>query len=160
MKTHGESKTKFYSRYIGIRRRCIEKKNKDYPRYGGRGIIFEWNSFEEFKKDMYESFLIHFKKYGKNTSIERINSNGNYCKENCIWATIKEQGLNKKTSKFLTVNGVTKNYSEWARLIGCSRQALRYRIVQGLDSNLILTTPFKYSNRYAKTISSSTKYNK
>lgn len=152
MKTHGESKTKFYSRYIGIKRRCEEIKNKDYPRYGGRGIKFEWNNFEEFKNDMYESFLIHYKKHGKNTSIERINSNENYCKENCIWATSYEQGLNKRTSKFLTVNGVTKNYSEWARIIGCSRQALRYRVINGLDPNLVLTLPFKHSNKYGKTL--------
>jgi len=151
MKTHGESKTKFFSRYRGIYRRCNEKKNKDYIRYGGRGIKLLWKSYEDFKKDMYESFLIHCKKFGENnTSIERINTNGHYCKKNCVWATSYEQGLNKRTSKFLTVNGITKNYSEWARLIGCSRQALRYRIIKGLNPNLVLTMPFKHSNKYAK----------
>lgn len=153
MKTHGESRTNFFSRYHGIYRRCNQKTHKDYKRYGGRGIKFEWKRYEDFKRDMYPSFLVHCKKFGKNnTTIERINCNGNYSKKNCIWTTWKKQSLNRRTSKFLTVNGVTRNYSEWANLIGCSRQALRYRVVNGLKPNLILTLPFKYSNKYAKTI--------
>jgi hypothetical protein len=151
--THGESRTNFYSRYHGIYRRCNEKKNKDYPRYGGRGIKFLWNNYEEFKKDMYPSFLVHCKKFGKkNTQIERIDVNGNYCKKNCIWTTAQEQALNRRTNQFLTVNGVTRTYVEWSRIIGCSRQALRYRVIKGLDPNLVLTLPFRHSNKYAKFI--------
>ena len=56
-----------------------------------------WNSFEEFKNDMYESYLAHVKEYWeKDTTIDRINPYKDYCKENCRWATIKEQALNKK----------------------------------------------------------------
>lgn len=145
-----ESKTNpLYSIYRGICDRCNNRNNKDYPRYGGRGIKMIWKNFIEFKNDLEKSYLIHCKKYGKkNTSIERINSNKNYCKKNCKWATSKEQSLNKRTSKFLTINGITKNYCEWARQIGCSRQALRYRVIHGLKPELILITPFKYSNRY------------
>ena len=151
-KTHGESRTNFYSRYHGIYRRCNEVTNKDYKRYGGRGIRFLWKGYEDFKRDMYPSFLAHCKKYGKkNTQIERINVNGNYSKRNCIWTTSLGQSLNKRTSKFLTVNGVTRNYCEWAKIIGCSRQALRYRVIKGLNPELILTLPFKHSNKYAKT---------
>lgn len=153
MKIHGESKTYFYSRWYQIFRRCNDNKFKDYLRYGKRGIKVQWKSYIHFKKDMYESFLVHSKKYGvKNTTIERINVNGNYCKKNCIWTTWKKQSLNRRTSKYLTVNGITKNYSEWAEIIGCSRQALRYRVIHGLNPNLILTMPFKYSNKYAKVI--------
>jgi len=57
-----------------------------------------WNSFEQFKNDMYESYVAHVKEYWeKNTTIDRINPYKDYCKENCRWATIKEQALNKKT---------------------------------------------------------------
>ena len=74
--------------------RCNNPKNHKYPRYGGRGIKFLWNSFEEFRDDMHESYLEHVKKFGKNTSIERIDVNGHYCKGNCRWATAKEQSEN------------------------------------------------------------------
>ena len=58
-----------------------------------------WNSFEEFKNDMYESYLAHVKEYWeKDTTIDRIDPNKDYCKENCRWATIKEQAINKKSA--------------------------------------------------------------
>lgn len=145
-----ESRTSFYYKFRSMWRRCNSKVNRDYSRYGARGIKVEWKSYDEFKKDMYESYLAHVKKHGKDTSIERINNDGNYSKQNCIWTTSQNQSLNRRTNKFLTVNGITKTYSEWAKLIGCSRQALRYRVVNGLDPNLILTLPFKYTNKYAK----------
>lgn len=147
---HSPSKTAFYRKWWHVRSRCTFKWDKDYKNYGARGIRFEWESYNVFYKDMHSSYLRHVKKYGeKNTTIERIDSKGNYCKKNCRWATTHEQALNKRTSKFLTINGVTKNYSEWAREAGCSRQALRYRVIKGLNPELVLTLPFKHTNRYA-----------
>ena len=133
-----------------IRARCTFKWDKDYHRYGGAGIKFEWKSFNEFKEDMYDSFLEHVKKHGEaNTTIDRIDNNGNYCKDNCRWVTTEQQALNKKKSRFITINGVTKNIATWAKEIGCSRQALRYRLDIGMDPNEILTVPFKHSNKHA-----------
>lgn len=153
MKTHGESRTLFYYKYRSMKKRCEVKTNKDYARYGGRGIKCLWKTYEAFKKDMYPSYLIHVALHGViNTSLERINNNKSYSKKNCMWIQMQKQALNRRTSKFLTVNGVTKNYSEWARIVGCSRQALRYRVIKGLHPDLILKMPFKHSNKYAKAI--------
>jgi len=56
-----------------------------------------WKSFEEFKKDMYDSYIIHIEKYGlKETTIDRINNEGNYCKKNCQWSTRSEQMKNRR----------------------------------------------------------------
>lgn len=144
-----ESKTKFYKRYWHIRARCTFEWDKDYKNYGAKGIKFLWNSYDEFKNDMYESYLEHVKKHGdENTSIDRINSNGHYCKENCRWATLEVQSKNKKTSRYITHNGETMIIADWAKRIGCSRQALRYRLENGVPIEKALSTPFKHSNKF------------
>lgn len=95
--THGESKTSFYHKYCSINDRCNNPKMDNYKNYGGRGIKNEWHCYKEFRKDMYESYLIHVNQYGqKNTQIDRINPNRNYYKANCRWVTISEQAKNKR----------------------------------------------------------------
>lgn len=85
--------------YHSAKNRCTNKNNQIFYRYGGRGIKFEWRNYEDFKDDMYKSYLEHLDIYGKkNTSLDRINNNGNYCKENCRWATWEEQNNNRENS--------------------------------------------------------------
>lgn len=100
--THGDRKTIFYSKYHGILRRCNNPNERSYQHYGAKGIRCEWNSYEEFKADMYESYKQHVELYGeKNTTIDRIDVNGNYCKDNCRWLTIDEQRLNKSVTIYV-----------------------------------------------------------
>lgn len=88
-KTHGMSKTSTYRIWCSMKQRCIDKNCEAYARYGGRGITIcnEWlESFENFLKDMGEK--------PKGRSLDRIDNDGHYCKENCRWATRKEQSRN------------------------------------------------------------------
>ena len=99
---HGMSNSRFYAIYNHIKQRCNNQNNTMYKHYGGRGIKCLWESFDNFKNDMYESYLAHAKRYGeKDTSIDRIDVNGNYCKENCRWSTNKEQQANKRVNVFI-----------------------------------------------------------
>ena len=73
-----------------MKMRCYNEKSSGYKYYGGRGIQIcdRWlESYENFLADMGE------RPTGK--SLDRIDTDGNYCKENCRWATNKEQGRNR-----------------------------------------------------------------
>jgi hypothetical protein len=121
--THGMSKTRIYKIWLGMIERCTKSNNKNYKKYGGKGIVVcsEWLLFEAFLRDMKEG-------YGDSLTLERINNNGNYEKSNCKWATYKEQADNRKTTIFLTVDGETKKLMEWAKISGINPNIIRQRV--------------------------------
>lgn len=106
---------KLYRAYYGMIDRCTNKKGSKYHLWGGRGIKCEWKTFEDFKRDMYDKFLLHIEKYGaSNTSLDRIDNNGNYNKNNCRWATREVQGKNKRNNSLFTHKGQTLTVTEWS----------------------------------------------
>lgn len=98
IKTHGEAKSRFYVIFSDIKARCENENCQNYKDYGGRGIVCEWPNFESFRDDMKEG-------YAETLTIERDDVNGNYCKSNCRWATMAEQGRNKRNTP--RYNGVS-----------------------------------------------------
>ena len=97
----------FHSRWTAMRTRTTNPNYAHYEDYGGRGINSdEFEYFIDFYDAMYESFVECSKKWGEtNTSLERIDVNGNYCKDNCIWIHIDEQkGNQRKTVEFVATN--------------------------------------------------------
>lgn len=89
---HNLSYSRIHRIWKGMKERCTNPNAKAYKNYGGRGITIcdEWmNSFQKFYEDMKEGYADHL-------TIDRIDVNENYCKENCRWATNSEQQLNKR----------------------------------------------------------------
>lgn len=104
-----ESGTRFFNIYRCIVKRCTNPKHSSFSLYGWRWIKCEWESYEDFKRDMYDSYIEHCKKFWeKQTSIDRLDNSKNYNKENCRWATWKEQNNNQSRS--------VKYYWHWKEL--------------------------------------------
>jgi hypothetical protein len=115
--------------WFSIKTRIYNKNNEKYPIYGGRGIKCEWKSFEDFKRDMEDSYYLHVKEFGeKNTQIDRVDVNGNYCKENCRWATRTEQARNTRRNRFFTLHGRTMTLVAWEEETGLTRYTITNRI--------------------------------
>lgn len=115
--THGMSRSKEYGIYMGILERCYNTKRRDYLFYGAIGITVSdrWKeSFENFIEDM---GTIPSQEH----TIERVDVNKNYCKENCIW--VEDNGLQsynqrKKKNNTSGKTGVGFYSGKWYSHIG------------------------------------------
>lgn len=89
--THGKTNTSTYRSWLKMRQRCYDKNNNRYETHGARGIKVckRWkNSFQNFLDDMGVR--------PSGTSLDRKNNSKGYCKDNCRWATPKEQANNRR----------------------------------------------------------------
>jgi hypothetical protein len=135
-KTHGSTKTRLYKIFHCMLKRCYNENAANYERYGGRGIRIcdEWhNNFIAFQKWA----LSHG--YNDTLSIDRINSNGNYCPENCRWANNTTQVRNRRNTATITFHGEKKSVAEWAAILGIKRGTLARRIRTGMAIEKAMT---------------------
>jgi hypothetical protein len=142
MTKHGLAHTRFYKIYKGIKTRCYKETHMNYCNYGGRGIKVcdKWKEdFINFRDDMYESYLVHCEEFGeKNTSIDRIDSDGNYEPNNCKWATCKEQQWNTRANVIVEIEGVNYNLSEVSEKFNINITLLRRRYNSGFRGKDLL----------------------
>lgn len=122
---HGKSKSSEYKAWRAMTARCTIKSNASYANYGGRGIQVceRWKSFENFYADMGDRPV--------GMTIDRFpDKNGNYEPGNCRWATREQQDTNKRTNIYVTWNGKTMTYSQWAKELGADPSVLRNRYLK------------------------------
>jgi hypothetical protein len=125
---HNMCETKFYNSWSGMKDRSYRKKMKNYTERG-ISLCKEWHEFRRFRDDMYKSYVKHVKKFGeKNTTIDRIDNNGNYCKENCRWATRKEQQRNTSRNIYIEFKRKRMVIKDWADSIGIGSSCLWNRL--------------------------------
>ncbi len=144
---HGHSNTRLYRIWAGIKQRCYNENDTNYHWYGGRGITVceEWrNNFEAFYKWSMANG------YTDKKSIDRINSNGDYCPENCRWTDITTQANNTRRNHYIKHNGKIKTIAEWAKDTGISQQAISSRLRNRWSIEKTLETPVKKINAKKK----------
>ena len=136
--------TKFYHKYQSIKLRCENPKCESYKNYGLRWIKCDRKTFWEFYKDMFDSYKRHSSLYGEeNTTIDRLDNNLNYCKENCRWAAPKEQANNRRNNRFITYMGITQSLSMWADTLWISYPSLYNKLRRGVPFEFIAKNPSK-----------------
>lgn len=138
--------SKTFTAWADMHYRCKNTKLKSYKDYGGRGITVhkDWEIFENFLADMGES--------PKGSLLDRIDNNGNYCKENCRWATPKVSANNRRDNRLIEFNGLKLSAYDWARKTGINRSTIVVRLHKGWSVEKTLTTPGKYFHTYPSPI--------
>lgn len=135
--SHGMWKSKEFSIWGSMKDRCYNKNNPRYKNYGERGIRVCDNwiaSFKNFYNDM-------GKKPSELYSLDRINNNGNYCKDNCRWVTAKVQAKNRSNNKIFTFNNKTLCASDWCELLNMSSSTFYNRLNRGWSIEKTINTP-------------------
>lgn len=127
-RTHNLTGTKFYVMRNNMLRRCYGETSTSYRYYGARGITV----CDEWRKDPV-AFIdwcnATYPKDGEKYTIDRIDTNGNYCPENCRWVTQLEQMHNIRTNRNITLFGETKCFAQWCRQLDVPNQSV-YREIR------------------------------
>ena len=132
---HNMKNTKIYRTWRNMKTRCFNPNDEFFEDYGGRGITVcdEWSDdFRTFAKWAFDNG------YDESLTIERIDNNGDYEPSNCKWATLLEQGRNKRNNNWLSIDGKEKTLSEWARESNIPLSTLANRVYRGEEGKKLL----------------------
>lgn len=107
-----------------MKNRCNNPNTWAYSYYGGRGIevCSEWND----NPVAFYNWAIE-NGYDEHLTLDRIDTYGNYCPSNCRWVNRKEQGVNKRSTQWVTWNGETHTLTEWAEILNIPQKTLNWR---------------------------------
>lgn len=141
-KTHGCSRFPGYGSYKQMIRRCTQKSHKDFPRYGGSGIIIhpDWlNNPASFFEEIGPS-------PGVGYQIDRINSTEGYVPGNVRWATSKTNNQNRRNNRLLLHQGCIRTASAWEQALDYPRCIITKRLNRGWTASQALATPASHGS--------------
>lgn len=134
-KKHGMAHSRLHYIWVAMKERCYNKNNKDYAKYGGRGIFIcdEWeNDFKSFYDWAISNGYDENVRFGELT-IDRIDVNSNYEPSNCKFSTIKEQCNNKTNNHYEEYNGKKYTLSQLEEIIGVKQRKIWYELNKGMS---------------------------
>lgn len=137
--SHGLSHTRIYQIWLDMHRRCYNPDRGDYKYYGGKGVRVEpsWHDVHVFLEDMGHP-------PSDEHTLDRKDTNGNYCKDNCRWVTWDVQANNKTDNVFLEYDDKKQTIAQWARELDVNPHSLRNRIfLYGWSVEDALTKPYR-----------------
>jgi hypothetical protein len=108
---HGWHGTVEYNAFLHARSRCLNPMNPSYSNYGGRGIQFLFSSFDEWITTLGP-------RPSSGHSVNRIDNDGHYEPGNVEWATVAEQSDNRRTNRYLVIDGQSKTFAQWSEHFG------------------------------------------
>ena len=119
--------------------RCETRTQTSFQHYGGRGIRVcdEWHDFLNFKRWAISTG------YTDALTLDRIDNDGDYQPDNCRWVTKKKQANNRRSSRYITLNGITHTLAEWSDITGIKPCTIAWRIKQGWPNESVLTKPVR-----------------
>ena len=123
-----------YQCWQDMKQRCTNPNTESYKHYGARGIVVC-----EHWQGNFQNFLADMGVKPKGLSIERLNNDGNYEPENCIWADQKTQHRNRRVSAFLEYAGKRLTITEWAARIGRHPTTINSRLKRGMSLEEVLS---------------------
>lgn len=129
----GDFESKTYRAWVNVKRRCNGKTLASWSDYGGRGITYDprWENFEAFLEDMGEA--------PPGTSMDRINNDLGYSKENCRWVDWRQNNNNRRVSLHLEYEGRTLSLSEWSEETGIAYDTILQRFKKNWPAEKILS---------------------
>lgn len=130
-----------YRTWECMRSRCNNLNRTAYKDYGGRGITIckRWDKFENFFEDMGGK--------PKGLTIERIDNDKGYYKENCKWATKKEQSRNSRRNRMVAYQGKTQCIQDWAVEVSIHPETLRKRLNKYPPEKAFTLGMYEYEGR-------------
>lgn len=142
--SHGESDSRLYRIYKGMKSRCYNPNDTTYHNYGARGIsvcegwIQDFTSFRNWSLE---------NGYAEDLSIDRIDNDGDYCPENCRWTDVFTQVNNSRHNHFVVLGGEKHTITEWSRIFEVNVKTFSYWVKKDSSEEAILNRLEKYRKK-------------